>query len=253
MLIRHTTELRTFSAEQNDLRKDRLDARIDDTQEPWTMQTAFHGISGACVYRSRYTTGKTVATLDLDTLELIASREPETLLPVQIAASQHPGQASKIVKIATRIQAAWFCSQCIARMSGGLAISLLELNTFAHCLSAFFIYGFWWRKPYDVTSHTFVQSKTLDFAFLKRTAIEASQQCSGSSQPARLELYARDSAEAESYLGSFILGQIHSGDAAHVLNLTEREMIPGTRFSFRDPGSGGRCFFLPNDSLIHWQ
>jgi hypothetical protein len=84
MLIRHTTELRTFSAEQTDLRKDRLDARIDDTQEPWTMQTAFHGISGACVHRSRYTTGKTVTTLDLGTLDSIASEELEALLPIQL-------------------------------------------------------------------------------------------------------------------------------------------------------------------------
>jgi hypothetical protein len=53
-------------------------------------------------------------------------------------------------------------------MGTGMAISLLELNIFAHCVSAFFIYGFWWHKPYDNASHAFIQSSALDFLFLKR-------------------------------------------------------------------------------------
>jgi len=47
------------------------------------------------------------------------------------------------------------------------AVSLLELNTFAHCISTFLIYIFWWDKPYDVEVLTFVESKALDFCFLK--------------------------------------------------------------------------------------
>jgi hypothetical protein len=176
MWIYHSTELRAFSAEQNDLRKDRLDIELHDTHGPWTMRTAFYAISGTCVYRSKYTTGKTITTLNIETLNFLASKEPESLLPVKIAASQNPGQSSGIVKGITCIQAIWFCSQCIARMSNGMAISLLELNTFAHCVSALFIYGFWWYKPYDVNSHIFVQRKALDFLFLKHTAVEASEQ-----------------------------------------------------------------------------
>jgi hypothetical protein len=38
-----------------------------------------------------------------------------------------------------------------------MAISLLELNTFAHCISAFFIYVFWWHKPYDVATHVYIE------------------------------------------------------------------------------------------------
>lgn len=39
-----------------------------------------------------------------------------------------------------------------------MAMSLLELNTFAHCISAFFIYVFWWHKPYDVATHVYIES-----------------------------------------------------------------------------------------------
>jgi hypothetical protein len=33
---------------------------------------------------------------------------------------------------------------------------LIELNTFAHCISAFFIYAFWWHKPYEVETHIYI-------------------------------------------------------------------------------------------------
>jgi hypothetical protein len=234
MMICHQKRSRSFSDEQANLRKDRVDARMHDAREPWTMRTAFHAISGTCVYRSRYATGKTMVTLDMSTLQLLASREPETLLPVKIAATQNPGQSSVVVKIVTCVQAAWFCSQCIARIRSGMAISLLELNTFAHCVSAFFIYGFWWHKPYDVTSHNFVQSKMLDFLFLRYATVDASW-----------HPFCRRTAVD-------LLAYNHGGDQVHItmikcipryrfpqhygeehyLEITEGDLIPGTGFFF---------------------
>ena len=49
------------------------------------------------------------------------------------------------------IQALWFCAQVLTRILQQLPVSLLELNTFAHCLCAFLIYCFWWSKPLDIT------------------------------------------------------------------------------------------------------
>jgi len=45
-----------------------------------------------------------------------------------------------------------------------MAISLLELNTFAHCVSAFFIYVFWWHKPYDVSTHVYIETSEMSFS-----------------------------------------------------------------------------------------
>jgi hypothetical protein len=218
------------------------------------MKTAFHATIGTCVYRSKYTTGKTMITLDSKMLNFLAVREPETLLPVKIAASQNPGQSSGIVKTITCVQAAWFCSQCISRMSSGLAISLLELNTFAHCVSAFFIYGFWWHKPHDINSHAFVQSKMLDFVFLKNTAVEASQQ---SPRGGTARLYAYDGSEARVHVADIkvLLRGQHSNleENNRFLKITDGDMAPGTRFSFHILGPRSHFFLLSKNSLAHWQ
>jgi ribosomal protein L39E len=256
MKTRHATELRMLSSEQDDIRKDRLDTKMHDTNEPWDMRTAFYAISGTCVYRSIHTTGRTMVTLDLEMLEYLASNEPDTLLPLE--STQNSGQASGIVKLVTCIQAAWFCSQCIARMSTGMAISLLELNTFAHCVSAFFIYGFWWYKPYDVTSHTFIQSEMLDFLFLRHAAVKASQG-SGYIKPAILvSIYADKSVGVKVRLAKIMMEEVQSNqeEDARSLKITSRDVIPGTGFAFqklRLPYVGSCLFFLPKQSLIYWQ
>ena len=258
MKTRHATELRMSSSEEDDMRKDRLDIKMHDSNEPWDMQTAFHAISGTCVYRSKFTTGRTMITLDLEMLEYLASKEPNNLLPLKSAATQNSGQASGIVKVITCIQAAWFCSQCIARMSTGRAISLLELNTFAHCVSAFFIYGFWWYKPHDLTSHTFIQSETLDFLFLRDAAVKASKR-SGYKQPAfPVSIYAKSSVGVNVRLAKITMTEVQSNqkDDATSLKITARDAIPGTGFVFRRPRlpyDGSGFFFLPKQSLIHWQ
>jgi hypothetical protein len=255
MLVYHVAELRSFSKEQDDLRRDRLDAEMHDAQGTWTMKTAFYATGGSCVYRSKYTTGKTMITLEFETLKFLATEEPETLLPVKIAASQNPGQSSGIAKTIICFQAAWFCSQCISRMSSGMAISLLELNTFAHCVSALFIYGFWWHKPHDTNSHVFVQSEMPDFVFLKHTAVKAIQ-------PRRrkdtVRLYAYNSSEARVCLGDVrvCLERAHSNPEENNIffKMADKDMVPGTGFSFHIPGHRStRFFLLPKDSLAHWQ
>lgn len=259
MLVYHLAKLRALLKEQDDLRKDRLDAEMHDAQGPWTMKTAFHATSGSCVYRSKYTTGKTMITLDLRTLKFLAAEEPATLLPVKIAASQNPGQSSGIVKTITCLQAMWFCSQCISRMKSGMAISLLELNTFAHCVSAFFIYGFWWHKPYDTTSHTFLQSEILDFMFLRRTAAsisEPSDRSIRSDTPLGLYTVGRAGATVRIAMMWLKPAQSEREEDATSLRVTEQDMIPGTEFFLRQAGTTRgeiRAVFLPRRSLIHWQ
>jgi hypothetical protein len=100
-------------------------------------------------------------TLNLRGLQRIAEHDCARLLPIQEAVLQDPSKASGLAKSITCVQALWFCSQCVARLSQNMAISLLELNTFSHCISAFFIYVFWWHKPYDVTTHTYINMSGL--------------------------------------------------------------------------------------------
>jgi hypothetical protein len=258
MILWHPLMWRSFSKEQDRLRRDRMDTAMHDPKQPWTLNTAFHAISGTCVYRSRYTTGNTLKTLDLDTLIMLATSEPETLLPVKIAAAQGLGQASGVIKAITCVQAVWFCSQCIARMNNGLAISLLELNTFARCISAFFIYGFWWHKPYDVTSHTFLETKLLDFIFFRCAALEACGQLHNRHLYSVGEVELMLQLHNDVGLGisvANITPSAHRKRDPRYLRFTEGDTIPGTGFVFRYlyPRSGAEFFHLEKKSIVQWQ
>jgi len=68
-------------------------------------------------------------------------------------------KANGFVKILACLQAAWFCTQIIVRMTSHLTISILELNTFAHALCTLLIYFLWWDKPLDVTEPSLVRGE----------------------------------------------------------------------------------------------
>jgi hypothetical protein len=120
----------------------------------WAMDTAFYALSGGGI---RLFEGDT-RTLGYWAFRQLARIDRKSLLPLQRAVLQDLSKASGLAKFITCAQAFWFCSQCIARLSQDMAISLLELNTFAHCISALFIYVFWWHKPYDVATHVYIES-----------------------------------------------------------------------------------------------
>ena len=157
MFLCHRRDLRVFESEQRQLKVDDIASRLDKDQLPWAMDTAFYALCGGGImlvdHHTRSSDNYLIAALAMEDLT--------SLLPLQRAVLQDPSKASGLAKSITCAQAFWFCSQCIARLSQNMAISLLELNTFAHCISAFFIYVFWWHKPYDVTTHVYLDLTNL--------------------------------------------------------------------------------------------
>jgi hypothetical protein len=150
-------------AKGSDVRRQvRAKLKLEDAILTWTMSMAFYALGGGCVYSSK--TGEE-RTLRGNAIVHLAQYEPISLLQLQSVVLQGPGKANAIGKAVTCVQAFWFCSQCVARLNGNLAVSLLELNTFAHCISTLLIYVFWWDKPYDVETHIVVESKSLDFGY----------------------------------------------------------------------------------------
>jgi hypothetical protein len=120
-------------------------------------------LGGGCVCCIR--TGE-YRILDHPIIVDLVRHEPLSLLPVQRLVLQDPGKANEIAKLIACIQAFWFCSQCIARLGANQAVSLLELNTFAHCISTLLIYICWWNKPYNAEVHAVITSPWLDLHFL---------------------------------------------------------------------------------------
>lgn len=154
MLLWHSSESRASEREQRQAMINDINSQLDKDQLPWTMDTAFYALGGGGVAL----VDQSITTLASWDFMAIAEQESRSLLPLQRAVLQDPSKASGLAKFITCAQAFWFCSQCIARLSQNMAISLLELNTFAHCISAFFIYVFWWHKPYDVATHVYIES-----------------------------------------------------------------------------------------------
>ncbi|KAK3632039.1 hypothetical protein LTR22_020779 [Elasticomyces elasticus] len=100
--------------------------------------------------------------LTIEGLKLMASIDPKLLPDISREAIQDKSKASPLAKTIVCLQALWFCVQCITRLIQGLSISLLELNTFAHALCAFVIYGLWWNKPLDVEEPLLLQGEGLE-------------------------------------------------------------------------------------------
>ena len=163
MLLRHNDASRAFEREQRRLRINDALARLERDELPWALDTAFYALSGGGIILIDRDTG----TLNDWALRRLTTTDRKSLLPLQRAVLQDPSKASGLAKFITCAQALWFCSQCIARLSQDMAISLLELNTFAHCISAFFIYVFWWHKPYDVATHVYIELTRLPANRLK--------------------------------------------------------------------------------------
>lgn len=108
-----------------------LERMYSQRQIPWTIKTAFFATSGACIITSKY---GLAGALTHHGIFRLARIEPETLLQIQQASLLDPRKASILAKTITCTRALWFCF-----LSQGMGISLLELNTWTHCISAFFI------------------------------------------------------------------------------------------------------------------
>ncbi|KAF7681180.1 hypothetical protein GT037_000156 [Alternaria burnsii] len=67
-----------------------------------------------------------------------------------IAAVQDKSKANPFNKTVASIQIFWFFSQLLGRLTSTIEISPLEWFTLAYVMCAFFMYGFWWYKPFDV-------------------------------------------------------------------------------------------------------
>lgn len=57
-------------------------------------------------------------------------------------------KANGLAKALVCIQALWFIATCVSRLAQRIPISLLELNTFGHCICAVLIYLLWSEKPF---------------------------------------------------------------------------------------------------------
>lgn len=65
-------------------------------------------------------------------------------------------KADGLIKVATMWQVIWFTVQCITRGINDIPIAPLEAMTLAYVCVALATYAFWWKKPKDIATASFV-------------------------------------------------------------------------------------------------
>ncbi|SCN86819.1 uncharacterized protein FFM5_04026 [Fusarium fujikuroi] len=65
-------------------------------------------------------------------------------------------KADGLVKLAALLQVVWFTVQCITRSAHHLPLATIETMTLAYVFNGLVTYAFWWEKPKDIVTASFV-------------------------------------------------------------------------------------------------
>ncbi len=101
----------------------------------------------------------TVDVPEFDTLLYIMEHFPNIITDVTEEDILDRTESSSMSKALLIIQVAWFCTNCAARLSQGLTLSLLEVSTAARALCTLLSYIVWWSKPINVPAPTLLKEK----------------------------------------------------------------------------------------------
>ncbi|KAF3939537.1 hypothetical protein ABW19_dt0209686 [Dactylella cylindrospora] len=126
-------------------------------KNPWTLTHSFFASTGGFAIEISSPTEKSVfgsylpdtapnkLTLTAHGVGLLASLGHLPDVPVEEIEDKSKG--NDIAKFLVMLQAAWMLMQIIGRLAAKLPVTVLEVNTVAHVLCAFAMYGLWWKKP----------------------------------------------------------------------------------------------------------
>jgi hypothetical protein len=153
-----------------ELRVQENDSGIIPKRQPWTSVHSFYVVMGGFVFDSskylpqdKFLPGhRDRITLSPKGVCFLAEHEPSLLPDLSESEILDKSKANQLAKGLVCLQALWFLAQCITRLAQGLAISLLELNTFAHTICTLIIYGLWWNKPLDIKQPTLIEDTRMD-------------------------------------------------------------------------------------------
>ena len=138
---------------------------IKKRRHPWTMTHSFYAIMGGFAFDTSdaqpnfLPNHRSRLCISVSGLAYIAEKAPGLIPDIAEEQIKDKSKADSLAKFLVCLQALWFCVQCITRVTQRKAISLLELNTFAHAFCALLIYALWWHKPQDIEEPTLLQGQ----------------------------------------------------------------------------------------------
>jgi hypothetical protein len=109
-----------------------------------SLNTAFYAVMGGFSLKTTPTTALTT------TLDMLVKRGTMEKIRQYPTAVDGKSEADLLAKAAACFQAGWMLLQCLGRKLQELPVTLLELNTVVHVLSAIIMYLLWLEKPVDV-------------------------------------------------------------------------------------------------------
>lgn len=123
----------------------------------WTMKQAFFAVSGGLAVESTswYPREKIFFT-PKGVLQLARAGLLPRLSKEQI---EDKSSGNAFAKTVACLQAGWFAVQFFVRITQGLPVSLLEIHTLLHLVSAYAIYTVWFEKGYDIGRPIFVEDE----------------------------------------------------------------------------------------------
>lgn len=127
----------------------------------WTPVHSFYALMGGFVFDDSRNSdsfpssgGEEQVVIHRTLLLWLAENEPDLIPDISTGHITDKSKANRLAKFLACIQASWFGLQVITRLGLGLAVTLLELNVFAHVVCALLTYAFWWNKPLDIDEPT---------------------------------------------------------------------------------------------------
>lgn len=143
--------------------------RSTSPERIWTHTHSFFAISGGFAMdlgspsrnQNSLPGSRTRVTLNPQSILTLAQFDAALVPEVTQAMLEDKSKANAVVKVIICFQATWFMIEVTARLGQRLPISLLELNTFVHALSALLIYALWWDKPFDIEEPLVLQSSSI--------------------------------------------------------------------------------------------
>jgi hypothetical protein len=80
------------------------------------------------------------------------------LFPISDESIRDKSKADFLAKGLVCFQVTWLLLQCIARKASGYPLTVLELHTLVHVVSALAIYSLWFHKPLDIKDPTVIDA-----------------------------------------------------------------------------------------------
>ncbi|EIN12163.1 hypothetical protein PUNSTDRAFT_130431 [Punctularia strigosozonata HHB-11173 SS5] len=101
--------------------------------------------------------GRTRMTLTAQGVCFLMKHDPDLIPDIPETSITDRTQASALSKALLLAQVAWFCANCLSRITEHLPLSLLEVSTVAHGLCTLVTYLLWWSKPLNVVEPTLIR------------------------------------------------------------------------------------------------